>query len=287
MTESALPTPIVSTAWLAVHIGRPSLRVVDASMYLPSANRNARAEYEAAHIPSAVFADFAWLSDDSAPYPHTLLGDTIFATRIGALGIGSGDDVVVYDSSGQNFSAPRLWWMLRTFGHERVSVLDGGLLKWRAEGRAVTTDVANVVPATFHAKLDATRVRDLRAMQANLATHAAQVVDARSPGRFQGTEAEPRVGVRSGHIPGSVNVHYAALVNSDGTLRDTNALRAIVASAGLDLAQPIVASCGTGVTACAVVLALHVLGVPNAAVFDGSWTEWGSAPDTPVALGPA
>ncbi len=287
MSNLALPTPLVSTSWLAEQLGRPRLRVVDASMYLPNANRNSRAEYDAAHIPGAVFADFAWLSDESAPFPHTLLGAAAFADRIGALGIGSGDDVVVYDTSGQNFSAPRLWWMLRTFGHTNVALLDGGLLKWRAEGRAVTAEIAPVVPATFSATLHADRVRDIAAMKANLSSRTAQVVDARSPGRFQGTEAEPRAGVRGGHIPGSVNVHYASLVNADGTLRDADALRGIIADAGLDLTRPIVASCGTGVTACAVVLALDVLGAHDTAVFDGSWTEWGSATDTPVATGPA
>jgi thiosulfate/3-mercaptopyruvate sulfurtransferase len=284
---TALPTPIVSTMWLAQHIGAPHVKVVDASMYLPNANRNSRAEYDAAHIPGAVFADFTVLSDEHAPFPHTLLDAARFGERIGALGIGSDDAIVVYDTSGQNFSAPRLWWMLRTFGHRNVAVLDGGFVKWTAEGRAVTPDITVITPATFTATLDTHRVRDIGAMRANVDSHAEQVVDARSPGRFQATEPEPRAGVRGGHIPGSVNVHYATLVNADGTLRTPDELRAIVADAGLDLAKPIVASCGTGVTACAVVLALDVLGKSDTAVFDGSWTEWGSASDTPVVTGPA
>ncbi len=287
MTNLALPVPLVSTEWLAAHADEPHVKIVDATMFLPNAGRDARAEYEAAHIPGALFADLGWLSDASAPFPHTLPNAELFAERIGALGIGSEDAVIVYDTSGQNFSAPRLWWMLRTFGHERVAVLDGGLKKWSTEGRAVTTDAPEVSPGVFVARLNADRVRDLNAMRENLARPSAQVVDARSPGRFEATEPEPRAGVRGGHIPGSVNVHYATLVNADGTMRTPDELRAIMTAAGLDVAAPIVASCGTGVTACAVVLALDTIGATNTAVFDGSWTEWGSHAETPVETGPA
>jgi len=287
MTEHNFPMPLVSTSWLAAHLGDPTLRVVDASTYLPNAGRDARAEYTAAHIPGARFADLGWLSDEHAPYPHTLLGATTFAERIGALGIGNEHRVVVYDGSGQNFSAPRLWWMLQIFGHQHVAVLDGGLPAWVRDGHTVTSTATDVTPAVFHATLDAARVRDLDAMRANLASRAAQVVDARSAGRFEATEPEPRAGVRGGHIPGSSNVHYASLVNADGTMRTPDELRAIMTRAGIDLTRPIVASCGTGITACAVVLALDVLGVHSTAVFDGSWTEWGSTPDVPVETGPA
>ena len=285
MPNSSFPTPLVSVPWLAEHLSDPQIRVVDASMYLPAAGRDAHAEYRAAHIPGAVFADLGWLSDSSAPFPHTLLGAADFAMRMGALGIGNDDSVVVYDSSGQNFSAPRFWWMLRTFGHARVAVLDGGIGKWQRDGHGVTTDIASIVPRVFDAALNADRVRDLAAMRENLHTRAAQIADARSPGRFAAREPEPRAGVRGGHIPGSRNVHYASLVNADGTLRSADDLRAVITAAGVDLTRPIVASCGTGVTACAVVLALDVLGVHDAAVFDGSWSEWGSASDTPVATG--
>ncbi|MBC8086711.1 MAG: 3-mercaptopyruvate sulfurtransferase [Phycisphaerae bacterium] len=282
-----MPAPLVSTDWLASHLHEPWLKVVDASMYLPNAGRDARAEYLSGHIPGAVFADINWLSDENAAYPHTMPAADTFASRMGSLGLGSAHSIVVYDASGQNFSAPRLWWMLRVCGHHSVAVLDGGMKKWAAEDRAVDTAVPESVPAAFEAHVDHNRMRDIAFMRDNLSAGAAQVVDARSPGRFEATEPEPRAGVRGGHMPGSVNVHYASLVRGDGTLRDAAELSAIVNAAGLDMSRPIVASCGTGVTGCAVLLALDVIGTSNTALFDGSWTEWGSATDTPVETGPA
>ena len=292
MTVHTLPTPIVSVAWLAEHLGAaglgaPRVRVIDASMYLPNAGRDARVEYQTAHIPGSVFCDIGWISDETAPFPHTLPSAAVFAQRIGSIGVGSTDAIVVYDSSGQNYSAPRVWWMLRTFGHERVAVLDGGLPKWIADGHATTADATVIVPATFAAQLNSSRVRDVQAMRRNVASPNDQVVDARSPGRFEATEPEPRAGVRGGHIPHSVNVHYATLVHADGTMRSADDLGRIMADAHLDLTKPITASCGTGVTACAVILALESIGVTNTAVYDGSWTEWGSLPDTPIDTGPA
>ncbi|MEO7362148.1 MAG: 3-mercaptopyruvate sulfurtransferase [Gemmatimonadaceae bacterium] len=289
MSSDTLPTPIVSTAWLADHLHEPWVRVVDASMFLPNAGRNAQAEYRERHIPGAVFAELGFLSDENAAYPHTLLPADTFATRVGSLGIGSAHAIVVYDTSGQNFSAPRLWWMLRAFGHQHVAVLDGGLKKWLAEGRDVDANTPEVTPATFEAHFDSDRLRDMAEMRNNVNTKREQVLDARSAGRFEATEPEPRAGVRGGHIPGSVNVPYASLMNNNGTMRSRDELAHIVKKAGVDTNAPIVASCGTGVTACAVILALDVLGVSNTAVFDGSWTEWGSATDTatPVETGPA
>lgn len=287
MTDVQLPTPLVSTTWLAAHLTHSDVRVVDASSYLPTANRDARAEYHERHIPGAVFAELTWFSDAAAPFPHTLLDADTFGERVGALGIEASHRVVVYDSSGQNFSAPRFWWMMRTFGHAQVAVLDGGLPKWVTDGHAVTSELPAVVPATFVATRHNDAVRDLDAMRRVVHDGTAQVVDARSAGRFTGAEAEPRPGVRGGHMPGAKNLHYASLVQADGTLRSPQDLRELAARAGLDLSKPIVASCGTGVTACAVVLALEVMGVPNTPVYDGSWTEWGSMPDTPVATGPA
>ncbi|MEO6445074.1 MAG: sulfurtransferase, partial [Gemmatimonadaceae bacterium] len=246
------PTPTVSTGWLSEHLGAPDLKVVDASLYLSTAGRDAHAEFLAAHIPGAVFADIDRLSDEHSTLPHTLLAPQLFAERIGALGIGSDDAVVVYDASGQNFSAPRLWWMLRTYGHERVSVLDGGLRRWTMDGHPVESGDSTPEPAVFHARRETARVRDLDAVRDLLGDPSLQVVDARSPGRFEATEPEPRAGIRGGHIPGSRNLHYARLVRDDGTLRPIAELRELVAAAGIDVTRPVVASCGSGVTACAV-----------------------------------
>ncbi|MEO7964867.1 MAG: 3-mercaptopyruvate sulfurtransferase [Gemmatimonadaceae bacterium] len=287
MAPVALPVPLVSTRWLVDHLDASDLKLVDATMHLPIAQRDARAEFATGHIPGAVFADIDWLSDEHSSLPHTLLDAENFGARIGALGITNDDAVIVYDTSGQNYSAPRFWWMLRTFGHQRVAVLDGGMRRWIADGRPLEQGIPTPTPKMFRASFDSSRVRTFDAMRANVVSHAEQVVDARSAGRFEGSEPEPRLGVRSGHIPGARSLHYASLVESDGTMKSADAIRETVEAAGLDLDQPIVASCGSGVTACAVVLALESLGAPRLAVYDGSWTEWGGRDDTPVATGAA
>lgn len=278
---------IVSTQWLADNLHSPDLRVVDASWYLPASGRNAWDEYVAGHIPGAVYFDLEALSSPNSPLPHTLPAPEQFARAVGALGIGDRHQVVAYDSSGTNVAAGRAWWMFRVYGHPGVAVLDGGFRKWRAEGRAVEPDAITPLPASFTPRFDAALVRSLADMLDNLADPSAQVVDARSSGRFQGEEPEPRPGLRPGHIPGSRNVPYTSLVRADGTLLPPEELRRRFADAGVDLALPVVTTCGSGVTACDLLLALEVLGHRDHALYDGSWSEWGGHPDTPVVRGPA
>jgi thiosulfate/3-mercaptopyruvate sulfurtransferase len=208
-----------------------------------------------------------------------------FARQMSALGLGDDDDLVVYDGSGANISAARAWWTFRVFGHARVAVLDGGIGKWRREGRPLEPGIVTLPPSRFTARLDPAAVRDLAAVRANLSHPSEQIVDMRPAGRFAGTDPEPRPGLRGGHIPGSRNLPYLELVAADGTLLPPDALRRRLAAAGIDPGRPVVATCGSGTSACALVLALHVLGHDAAAVYDGSWTEWGGREDTPVETG--
>ncbi|HEV8014852.1 MAG TPA: 3-mercaptopyruvate sulfurtransferase [Stellaceae bacterium] len=281
----AHPESLVSTAWLADHFDRPDVRVVDASFTLPGVSPTAQQEYARRHIPGAVFFDIDAISDHANPLPHMLPSAADFARMAGALGFGDERRIIVYDIAGFG-SAPRAWWMLRAFGHRQVALLDGGLPKWLAEGRAVTSYVPKPKPVTFTARLDPSVVRDKAQLLANLAAPREQVLDARSAARFAGTAPEPRPGLRGGHIPGSISVPYDQL-GDPKTRRFLPAeqIERRFRDAGVARDRPIVTSCGSGVTACALAFGLHLIGWPEAAVYDGSWSEWGLPGDTPVETG--
>jgi thiosulfate/3-mercaptopyruvate sulfurtransferase len=273
--------PVVSTEWLAKHLGARHLRVLDGSWHMPQLQRDPRAEFAAAHIPGAAFFDIDAIADHATGLPHMLPGPEAFAAAVGALGVGSGDRVVVYDVRGV-VSAARVWWTFRALGHDAVAVLDGGLRKWRAEGRPVESGAATPPARVFTAHQRPELVRDLEAMRANVTSRAAQVLDARSAGRFAGTEPEPRPGLRGGHIPGSLNLPNETLYQPDGTLKSVADLRTTFDACGVDLDKPVVTSCGSGVTASVLALALYLLGRRGVAVYDGSWSEWGGRADTQV-----
>ena len=260
--------------------------MVDGSWYLPGSERDPAAEYLAGHIPGAVFFDLDANSDAGTTLPHMLPSAEAFAERMSSLGISNSDDIVVYDGSGINFSAARVWWTFRAFGHDRVAVLDGGLGKWTAERRPLETGEITLPRALFSATLRPEAVRGLAAMKTNLEEQREQVVDMRSAARFAGDAPEPRPGLRPGHIPGSRNLPVAELVGPDGTILPEKELRRRMAAAGIDLSQPIVATCGSGTSACALLLTLQLLGHESAALYDGAWAEWGGQLDTPVERGP-
>ncbi|HEX7335820.1 MAG TPA: 3-mercaptopyruvate sulfurtransferase [Gemmatimonadales bacterium] len=277
------PLPaLVSTEWLAAALGRPGLRVLDGSWYLPGSGRDPAAEYAEAHIPGALFFDLDATSDRSTLLPHMLPAPEAFAEAMSGLGLSDTDDIVVYDGSGVNLSAPRVWWTFRARGHERVSVLDGGFAKWRREGHPVERGIARLQPGRFTARAVSNSVRTLAAVRANIESGAEQLVDMRSAGRFAGVDPEPRPGLRGGHIPGSLNLPFNELVGPDGTMLTAEQLRRRMREAGVDLSRPVIATCGSGTSACALVLGLHLLGHHDTSVYDGAWTEWGGRPDTPV-----
>lgn len=278
------PEALVSTEWLAAHLDAPDVRVVDASWYLPAMKRDPKAEYAAGHIPGAVFFDIDEISDESSPYPHMLPSSVKFTSRVQKLGLGDGNRIVVYDAYPM-ISAPRVWWMFRHFGHKDVAVLDGGLNKWKAEGRPLEDLPPMPRQRHFSARMDTTLVRDTEGVKDALSGKA-QVVDVRAANRFRGEAPEPRPGLRAGHMPGALNLPWEGLIDPQrGTMLPAEQLKARIEAAGIDINRPIVASCGSGISACILALGLHLIGARDVAVYDGSWAEWGGRPDTSVVTG--
>jgi len=278
------PKTLVSTDWLAAHLSDPDLRIMDATLYLPNEDRDGKAEYAAQHIPGARFFDIDDVSDHRSDLPHMVPPVEKFMSRMRALGVGDGHQVVVYDARGL-FSAARVWWLFRLMGHDNIAVLDGGLPKWTAEGRPVEDLPPVVRDRHMTVRRRAQMVRDVTQVSAASKLGDHEILDARAPGRFRGEEAEPRAGLRSGHIPGSKNVPYASLLNDDGTMKEPDDLRAVMAAAGVDLGKPAITTCGSGVTAAIINLALERIGKTDHALYDGSWTEWGAFSTVPVATG--
>ncbi|HEY9057745.1 MAG TPA: 3-mercaptopyruvate sulfurtransferase [Aurantimonas sp.] len=274
---------LIAPADLAEDLGRSGLSIIDASWYLPAQNRFGRPEFDAGHIPGAVFFDQDEIVDPDSNLPHTLPSPDVFAAAVGDLGVSETDTIVVYDGVGL-FTAPRVWWLLRTFGAKDVRVLDGGFPAWLEAGLPVETGAVSPVAVTFAASFDRGAVASLDEVKAAVAKGRPQIADARPAGRFAGEAPEPRAGVRAGHMPGAFNVPFTAL-SQDGRLKSAAALRAIFAEAGIDPEAPVVTSCGSGVTAAVINLALESLGNRQSALYDGSWTEWGSACDTLIETG--
>ncbi|CAM4107883.1 3-mercaptopyruvate sulfurtransferase [Palleronia rufa] len=277
------PKTLVSTDWLARHLDDPDLRIIDASWHMPDAGRDARAEFADRHIPGARFFDIDEISDARSDLPHMAPPAEKFMSRLRAMGVGDGHQVVIYDSAGI-FSAPRVWWLFRLMGKTDVAVLDGGLPKWLAEGRA-TEDMPPVIrdrhmTVSRHNALlrDVTQVAEASKL-------AEQILDARAPERFRGEVPEPRPGLRAGHIPGSRNLPFGELLSKDGTMKDPDALRAAFENAGVDLRRPVITTCGSGITAAVLALGLARVGHDAWSLYDGSWAEWGAFGDLPVATG--
>ena len=271
---------LVSTNWLAENISNHNVLVIDASLPRVGVTENTRANYRAVHIPNAIFFDIDEIADPEATLPHMMPDETIFGSKVAELGISNDSRVIVYDQHGI-YSAPRAWWMFRAFGHTNVAVLDGGLPKWRAEGRDVTDLVPTIKAAQFIANLDEGLLRLATQVNQNIASESEQVVDARGSGRYSGTDPELRPGLRSGHIPKSLNVPYDKIIK-DGSMVDAAKLKAAFVDGGVDLNKPITTSCGSGITACILALGLYLNGRDDVAVYDGSWTEWGGRQDLPI-----
>lgn len=277
---------LVSTDWLEQELGAPDLRIIDGSFFLPADGRDARAEYEAAHIPGAVFLDIEEVSDTTNPAPHMLPPEHRFASRMQSLGLGDGNRFVVYDNSPYH-SGARMWWMLRTFGAHYVALLDGGLQKWKAEGRPLESGRPQMRHGHFTPSLDRAAVADKELVLSLVGDDSHTIVDARAAGRFAGEQAEPRPGLEAGHIPGSRNLPQGKLFHPDNSWKRGDALRAAFEEAGVDLSKPMVTTCGSGITAAVLLFGAHLLGKDDVRLYDGSWSEWGADPETPKATGTA
>jgi thiosulfate/3-mercaptopyruvate sulfurtransferase len=276
--------PLVSTAWLAERLGSNEIAIVDATWFMPGEGKLGRDAYAAGHVPGAVFFDIDEVADHGTDLPHMLPAPDAFAEAAGALGLRRDLQIVVYDGQGI-FSAPRVWWTLRIMGFPEVFVVDGGLVTWRAEGRPIETALPHPAPTTIEPAFDPSLVRDLAAMRTTLAAHGAQVIDARAGPRFRGEVPEPRAGLRSGHMPGALNLAWNGLIKADGKMKSAGDIRAAFQAAGADLDAPTVTTCGSGVSASLLALALARLGREDVAVYDGSWTEWAGRADTPIVTG--
>ena len=278
------PKTLVSTEWLAAHLKDPDLRILDGTYHMPGTDRDGLAEYHAAHIPGARYFDIDDIADARSELPHMAPPVEKFMSRLRAMGVGDGHQVVVYDMHGMT-TAPRVWWMFKLMGQDNVAVLDGGFPKWQAEGREIEDLPPVIRDRHMMARRQNHLVKDVTQVSAASKLGDYEIVDARSSGRFAGTEEEPRPGLRGGHIPGSRNVPYVDLLNEDKTMKDPAALRAIFETAGVDLSKPAITSCGSGVTACVLALAMERIGKTDWSVYDGSWTEWGAFPTLPVDTG--
>ncbi|MDX1780326.1 MAG: 3-mercaptopyruvate sulfurtransferase [Thalassovita sp.] len=280
------PKTLVSTDWLAAHLKDPDLRILDATWYLPGDTRDPRTEYEKAHIPNARFFDIDDVSDHRSELPHMVPPVEKFMSRLRAMGVGDGHQVVVYDGEGI-YSAARVWWLFRLMGQNNIAVLDGGLKKWLAEGREVEDMPPIVRDRHMTVRRQNHMVKDVTQVASASKLGDYEIVDARSAERFRGEVPEPREGLRSGHIPGSRNVPFTTLLNADGTMKSADEIRATFEAAGVDLKKPVITSCGSGVTAAILCLALERIGKTDHSIYDGSWTEWGAFPTLPVATGDA